>query len=147
MNNPIEIESGIEIIVDPEKDQFDTPGFAANREKLRQQDVVLFDAASRPEFGRVGQRFREDGPITTEVNNRTVRVVGLIEVGPSFGIDGTVMTSIDNWLRLFPERPRDEIQLGLIRLKPGADPVEVADAAFHCASTDLRLPVTGRQCL
>ena len=113
--------------VDPEKDQFDTPGFAESREKLRQQDVVLFDAASRPEFGHVGQRFREDGPITTEVNNRTVRVVGLIEVGPSFGIDGTVMTSIDNWLRLFPERPRDEIQLGLIRLKPGADPVEVRD--------------------
>ncbi|MFO1406225.1 MAG: ABC transporter permease DevC [Steroidobacteraceae bacterium] len=113
--------------VDPGKDLIDTPGFAANRERLRQQDVVLFDAASRPEFGNVARRFREDGPITTEVNDRTVQVVGLIEVGPSFGIDGTVMTSIDNWLRLFPDRPRGEIQLGLIRLKPGADPVEVRD--------------------
>jgi putative ABC transport system permease protein len=53
--------------------------------------------------------------------------VGLVEIGPSFGIDGTVMTSIDNWLRLFPDRPRDEIQLGLIRLKPGADAVAVRD--------------------
>ena len=113
--------------IDPEKDQFDTPGFSENLSKLRQQDVVLFDAASRPEFGNVRKRFEEDGPITTEVNNRTVKVVGLLEIGPSFGIDGTVMTSIDNWLRLFPERPRDEIQLGLIRLKPGADPVAVRD--------------------
>jgi putative ABC transport system permease protein len=113
--------------VDPTKDQFDTPGFSEGLALLTQQDVVLFDAASRPEFGDVRARFDAGGPITTEINNRTVKVVGLVEIGPSFGIDGTVMTSIDNWLRLFPDRPRDEIQLGLIRLVPGADPVAVRD--------------------
>ena len=113
--------------IDPTKDQFDTPGYSAGLPLLRQQDVVLFDAASRPEFGDVRKRFDADGPITTEINDRTVKVVGLVEIGPSFGIDGTVMTSVDNWLRLFPDRPRDEIQLGLIRLKPGADAVAVRD--------------------
>ena len=113
--------------VDPTKDQFDTPGFSEGLELLTQQDVVLFDAASRPEFGDMRARFAAEGPVSTEINNRTVKVVGLIEIGPSFGIDGTVMTSIDNWLRLFPDRPRDEIQLGLIRLEPGADPVAVRD--------------------
>ncbi|MCM2311413.1 MAG: ABC transporter permease DevC, partial [Steroidobacteraceae bacterium] len=113
--------------IDPARDQFDTPGFSAGLALLTQQDVVLFDAASRPEFGDVRARFEADGPITTEINNRTVKVVGLIEIGPSFGMDGTVMTSIDNGLRLFPERPRDEIQLGLIRLEPGVDPVAVRD--------------------
>ena len=44
-------------------------------------------------------------------------VVGLVEIGPSFGIDGTVLTSDDNWLRLFPDRPRNQIQLGLITLE------------------------------
>jgi len=113
--------------IDPGKDQFDTPGFSENLAKLKRQDVVLFDAASRPEFGDVRARFDAEGAITTEVNDRTVQVVGLVEIGPSFGIDGTVMTSIDNWLRLFPERPRDEIQLGLISLTDGADPVAVRD--------------------
>ena len=113
--------------IDPTKDQFDTPGFSAGLPLLRRQDAVLFDAASRPEFGDVRARFDAEGPITTEINNRTVKVVGLVEIGPSFGIDGTVMTSIDNWLRLFPERPREEIQLGLIRLKPGADATAVRD--------------------
>jgi putative ABC transport system permease protein len=113
--------------VDPGKNQFDTPGFAEGLPLLRQQDTVLFDAASRPEFGDMRTRFDADGVITTEINNRTVKVVGLLEIGPSFGIDGTVMTSIDNWLRLFPDRPRDEIQLGLIRLKPGTDPVAARD--------------------
>jgi putative ABC transport system permease protein len=113
--------------IDPTQDQFETPGFSEGLALLTQQDVVLFDAASRPEFGDMRTRFAAEGPITTEINNRTVKVVGLIEIGPSFGIDGTVMTSIDNWLRLFPDRPRDEIQLGLVRLEPGADPVAVRD--------------------
>jgi putative ABC transport system permease protein len=114
--------------VDPEKDVLDTPGFADGHPLLRRQDVVLFDAASRPEFGPVGATFRDTGPFATEVNDRQVEVVGLVEIGPSFGIDGTVITSVDNWLRLFPERPRNDIQLGLIRLKEGADPVAVRDA-------------------
>ena len=42
-------------------------------------------------------------------------------MGTSFGIDGSIMTSADNWLRLFPSRSRNEIQLGLIRLHQGAD--------------------------
>jgi putative ABC transport system permease protein len=114
--------------VDPEKDVLDTPGFADGHALLRRQDVVLFDAAARPEFGPVGAAFRKDGPFSTEVNDRRVQVVGLVEIGPSFGIDGTVITSVDNWLRLFPDRPRNEIQLGLIRLKEGADPVVVREA-------------------
>ena len=114
--------------VDPEHDVLDTPGFAENHRLLRQQDVVLFDAAARPEFGPIGERFRSYGSFKTEANDRRVTVVGLVEIGPSFGIDGTIITSIDNWLRLFPERPRDEIQLGLIRVEDGADPVEVRDA-------------------
>jgi len=114
--------------VDPEIDVLDTPGFTAGHTVLRRQDVVLFDAAARPEFGPVGAEFREKGPFVTEVNDREVEVAGLVEIGPSFGIDGTVITSVDNWLRLFPDRPRNEIQLGLLSLKEGADPEAVRDA-------------------
>ena len=111
--------------VDPDRDVLDTPGFAQSYPLLRRQDVVLFDEAARPEFGPVGTSFRAGEDVVTEVNDRTVRVVGVVEIGPSFGIDGTVITSIDNWLRLFPERPRNDIQLGLISLRAGADPEAV----------------------
>jgi len=107
--------------VDPTRDVLDTPGFAAGRSKLAGQDVVLFDQASRPEFGPVRENFGT-ARISTELNDREVGVVGLVEIGPSFGIDGTVLMSVDNWLRLFPERPRSEIGLGLVTLKPGVDP-------------------------
>ena len=111
----------------PEHKLFDMQGFDALRPLLKQQDVVLFDAGSRPEFGPVAETLDAQGELVTEINDREIRVVGLFTLGPSFGIDGTVVTSDDNWLRLFPERPRDEIQLGLIRLEPGLDANLVRD--------------------
>jgi putative ABC transport system permease protein len=103
-------------------------GFDDSRKLLRGQDVVLFDGASRPEFGPVAETLRAGKPVVTEINDREIEVVGLFEMGTSFGIDGTVITSDDNWLRLFPGRSRNEIQLGLIRLKEGSDANGVRDA-------------------
>ena len=105
----------------PEDDLLAARGFSEQRHLLKQQDVVLFDAASRPEFGPVAEAFATGNAVITEINDREVEVVGLYEMGTSFGIDGSIMTSADNWLRLFPERSRNEIQLGLIRLREGAD--------------------------
>jgi putative ABC transport system permease protein len=112
---------------DPEDDILDAEGFDENRRLLRQQDVVLFDAASRPEFGPVAQEFDPSAPLTTELNERQVKVVGLFKMGTSFGIDGNIMTSEDNWLRLFPDRSRGEIELGLITLRDGANADETRD--------------------
>jgi len=102
-------------------------GFDDIRLLLRRQDVVLFDQASRPEFGPVADAIKAGRPVVTEINDREIEVVGLFEMGTSFGIDGTVITSDDNWLRLFPDRPRNDIQLGLIRLREGEDPNSVRD--------------------
>lgn len=113
--------------VNPEDNLLLTPGFDENRLKLRRQDVVLFDARSRPEFGPVAEAFAEHGSVVTELNDREVKVVGLFEMGTSFGIDGNLITSDDNWLRLFPDRPRNEIQLGLVRLREGADAAATRD--------------------
>ncbi len=106
---------------DPEDNVIDTPGMDEQRHLLRQQDVILFDALSRPEFGPVGESVASGDTVQTEINDREVEVVGTYEMGTSFGIDGSFFTSTDNWLRLFPQRSRNEIQLGLIRLRQGAD--------------------------
>jgi putative ABC transport system permease protein len=111
----------------PDDRLLDIDGFDALRSQLRQQDVVLFDRASRPEFGPVAEAMEAGEPVVTEINDREVEVVGLFEMGTSFGIDGTVITSDDNWLRLFPEKPRSEIQLGLVRLKDGFSPNDIRD--------------------
>jgi putative ABC transport system permease protein len=119
-------------------------GFTEAQVLLKSQDVVLFDRASRPEFGQVAETLDAGKPVVTEINDREIVVVGLFEMGTSFGIDGTVITSDDNWLRLFPDRPRGEIQLGLIRLKEGRDADRVRDAIAEYLPNDV-LVLTKRQ--
>ncbi len=121
----------------PDSPLLDIEGFNEARELLRQQDVVLFDSASRPEFGPVKDTLLAGDPVITEINDREIEVVGLFEMGTSFGIDGTVITSDDNWLRLYPSRSRNEIQLGLIRLKHGTDANRVRDAMAEYLPDDV----------
>jgi putative ABC transport system permease protein len=58
-------------------------------------------------------------------------------MGTSFGIDGSLLTSDDNFLRLFPDRSRNDIQLGLVTLKPGADPARVRDRLLQWLPKDV----------
>jgi putative ABC transport system permease protein len=114
--------------INPQYDVLAAPGFSEHHSKTAQQDAVIFDDRSRPEFGAVGTAIAEDGKVTTEINDREVDVVGTFTMGTSFGIDGTVITSDDNWLRLFPDRSRNEIQLGLISIADDADANRVRDS-------------------
>jgi len=122
---------------DPADDLISTVGFDENHDLLRQQDVILFDALSRPEFGPVAASFEAGEEIITEINDREVKVVGTYKMGTSFGIDGSFLTSDDNWLRLFPDRPRNEIHLGLIRLREGADHDAVRDRLIEYLPKDV----------
>jgi putative ABC transport system permease protein len=113
---------------DPSERIFGGDGVVAAPELLRMPDVVLFDARSRPEFGPIADLVRQHGRVEAELNNRRIEVVGLFEIGTSFGIDGSLITSDLNFLRLFPDRERGLINLGLVDLEPGTDPIAARDA-------------------
>jgi putative ABC transport system permease protein len=104
------------------------PGVAEQLDIIRRPDVVLFDRESRPEFGAVAAAFSSGAAVSTEVANRRVNVGGLFEMGTSFGVDGTVLTSDLNFLRIFPLREKGLIDIGLIRLRPGTDAAAIRDA-------------------
>lgn len=91
---------------------------------LKLPDYVLFDRDSRPEFGPVTELFEKDGSVTTEVGGRRVTVGGLFNLGASFGADGNLITSDINFLRMFDRNP-GLIDMGMIRLEPGADEARV----------------------
>ena len=112
---------------DPGFEFLKTAGFSEAAHHLRNQDTVIFDSASRPEFGPVAETLESGKSLTTEINDREIKVAGLFQMGTSFGIDGSILTSVDNWLRLFPDRQRNEIQLGLISLADGTDADAVRD--------------------
>lgn len=100
-------------------------GVAENLDKLKLPDTVLFDQDSRTEFGTVAADFIKNGQVTTELgsggHNRKVEVVGLFHLGTSFGSDGNLIASYTNFLRIFPNRQKGFIDIGLIKLKPNSD--------------------------
>ncbi len=117
----------------PAQRALDVPGVNANLDKLQLPDVVLFDELSRPEYGPIPELFKAGKIVETEVVNRKISVVGLFQVGTSFGLDGAIVTSDLNFLRLFPDRSKGLINLGLINLKPGVD----ADALRNAIDEEL----------
>ncbi|MCI0634547.1 MAG: ABC transporter permease DevC, partial [Actinobacteria bacterium] len=111
--------------IDPTRRSFLLPAVRRQLVAIRLPDVVLFDARSRLEFGPVAERVSSGGIVGAEVNDRRVSVGGLFELGTSFGIDGTLVTSDLNFRRIFPNRAAGEIDLGLVQLASGVDPYAV----------------------
>ena len=111
--------------IDLRHQSLDFPGVVESLDKLKLPDQVLFDQDSRSEFGPIVSDFQQGKVITTEIgnqgSNRKVKVVGLFKLGTSFGSDGNLVTSHLNFLRMFNNRNKGLIDVGLIQLKPGTD--------------------------
>lgn len=107
----------------PEEKVFNLTGVQDNLNYLKEPDTVLFDRGSRKEFGTIVSHFENNNGVTTELNNRQINVVGLFRLGTSFGVNGNIITSDVNFLRLFANKRRKKglIDFGLIKLEPGAD--------------------------
>ncbi len=125
--NPVsgKTRSIMAIGLNPRENILNFPGIAANLPQITQTDVVLFDARSRAEFGPIPELYRRGERVETEAAQRRLTVGGLFEMGASFGADGNIITSDINFLRLFPERDRGAIDIGVIQVQAGFDPQRV----------------------
>lgn len=111
--------------IDPTELVLDLPGLAGQRNQLQVPDVVLFDQGSRPEYGLRSIDVKPGQPVFTEVGHHRVQVSGVFDLGASFAVDGNLLTSHVNFQRLLPYRRQGLIDIGLIKLKPGANPEAV----------------------
>ncbi|MFN6564455.1 MAG: ABC transporter permease DevC [Nostoc sp. ChiSLP01] len=113
--------------INPETNLLNLSGVQENLEKLKLPDVVLFDRSSRVEYGPIAADYDQGKNVTAEVRRRRIRVVGIFTLGASFGADGNLITSDVNFLRIFNTRQKGLIDIGLIKLKPGANANAVAE--------------------
>lgn len=104
---------------------------------LRLDDYYLFDNLSRPEYGPIPAMLETAETAMLEMNGRRIRIGGLFEVGNSFGINGALITSDLNFLRMFPDRKPSAITLGLVQLEPGEEPEAVRDAIAAALPADI----------
>jgi putative ABC transport system permease protein len=107
--------------IDPQQPVLELPGLPQVTPLLTQPDAALLDRRSRPEFGP------QEVGLETDVGNRRVRVVGQFTMGTGFGADGAILVSERTFGQLFPARPLEQVSLGLVTLKPGADPDQAAE--------------------
>ena len=109
----------------PDDPFFVDPSLAEKTDALKQKGRILFDQLSRSEFGPIADWYRGGRVVETEIAGNRVRVAGLVSLGTSFGADGNLLTSTETFLDLMPQKPPGAIEVGLVRLKPGADPEQV----------------------
>jgi len=138
-SSPRETRSIFVVGFDPEDSGFDDLEIGPLLSEIRIPDRVVFDLASRPEYGPIAESFEREGDLSVEVNDRKIEVVGLFKLGTSFGIDGSILTSDLNFRRIFPDRPASHIDLGLIQLADGADPEAVRDAITAAIPRDVQV--------
>ena len=104
---------------DPEQSVFDVPDIERQQASLRLPDTLLVDTATKKEFGelRSGR--------TVEIERRAERIAGAYRLGTGFvGLGAAVMSDV-NFARLFPNQGLTRINLGLLKLRQGADATDV----------------------
>jgi putative ABC transport system permease protein len=102
-----------------------------NQAALRSWDTVLIDRKSRAEFGP------QDVGHTTEAKHRQVRIGGQFTLGGGMSSDGILIMSDQNFRRFFSPSPLNRINMGLIKLKPGADTTQMANVIRKLVPPDV----------
>lgn len=123
------LEANIQIIgMDPDDVAFTLPEVNEQLNTLKMPQAVIFDRKSRGDYSAVIERVENGEVISTEVEGKTVDIKGLFELGASFGADGFLITSNQNFSLLFPRRSPSGVSLGLVDVAPDADVEAVAIA-------------------
>ena len=110
----------------PNHSVFNIPEINQNLSAIKLPDTVLFDRASRGEYKNAIAKIDSGKSVKTELEQRMITISGLYRIGASFAADGSIITSEQNFLLLFPRRQAGSVSIGLIKLTSGYDPIKVA---------------------
>ncbi len=139
--NPAKLDESALMIMgfDPRSHAIDIPAVEDKLQEISMPDVVLYDMRSNPKFGPIADLYQTTPHLFVELNRRRVRVGGIFSMGMGFAAVGNVFTSDTNFIRLFPNRDLDDVDVGLVTLKPGADSLEVREQLAAFLPSDVRV--------
>jgi putative ABC transport system permease protein len=130
--NPINGQKRVILVlgVDPDRTRFTIDELQEQIGALRVPEFALVDRLSHRDFGpRNGRRFGDaDVGVQTQLGQAAVRIAGHFPLGVGFVADGAVVLSDEGFCRVCPYQDIDEVNLGLLRLEPGASAETVVEA-------------------
>ncbi|WP_341526721.1 ABC transporter permease DevC [Nostoc sp. UHCC 0302] len=132
-------ESILVIGFNPEKPAFNLPEVNQNLALIKYPDTLLFDRNANGKYQEAIAQISQGKSVTTELQGRRVNIQGLYEVGASFVANASVITSDQNFLRIFSSQQPGKVNLGLIQLKSGSDANVVVKALRSYLSDDVKV--------
>lgn len=117
--------------INPSQPAFSLPEVNQHLDELKLLNRALFDkAGGLPQLGDVPTLLKKQAPLSIQVNDFEIQIVGLFTLGASFSAEGNLITSDSTFLRLFPQRQANEIDVGIVKVK--------SNAAIERVQADLR---------
>jgi putative ABC transport system permease protein len=107
--------------VEPAQRPFRDPAVNDQLSLLVPRDTGLGDLLSRPEQGHPAPG------VTSEVQHHRIRIVGQYAIGGGFVAGATLITSRETFLEVFKQASADRINVGLVKIAPGASARAVAE--------------------
>ena len=106
--------------IDPARPAFDFPA-GQPLDELKLLNTALFDqAGGLPQLGDVPTLLAKGNPLSVQVNDFEIQIVGLFTLGSSFSAEGNLITGDSTFLRLFPQRQAYEIDVGIVEVESKA---------------------------
>ena len=123
---------------DPDHPVFLIPEVSEQAGALQMPDTALIDAHGRDFFGD-----RVAGT-EAELSGHKIRIVGTFPLGPDYRVDGNLLVSDRTFFKCFTEPGSGvlesaKVELGLIKVAPGADVAEVQDQLKKILPGDVKV--------
>ncbi|MEB3334212.1 MAG: ABC transporter permease DevC [Cyanobacteriota bacterium] len=100
---------------------------------------ALFDRNSKKQYGDIQAELKRQGLVTVEVNKKQLRIVDTFSLGSTFAADANMIVSDNTFFFVFPEKNPRQIEMGLIQLRPGVNPVAVQRVLQPLMTKDVKV--------
>jgi putative ABC transport system permease protein len=115
------------------------PELEGQLSRLQPLRNALFDRNSKKQYGAIAKELKSKGLVNVEVNQKQLRIIDTFSLGSTFAADANLIVGENTFYFLFPEKNPNKIEMGLIQLKPGSDPLAVQRALQPLMSKDVKV--------
>ena len=106
---------------DPAHPVLNLPDVNQQLNQIKLPDKVLVDRRARPDLGAIAQAYDRGETVTTEISGRRISVGGMFDFGSTLFVEGYLITSDWNYLRLYGQDSIENVKVGVLNLESSAE--------------------------
>jgi putative ABC transport system permease protein len=115
------------------------PELEQDPSRLQPLRNALFDRNSKSQYGPIAQELKTKPFVSVEVNKKQLRIIDTFSLGATFAADANMIVSDSTFFLIFSDKKPSQIEVGLIQLEPGVDPLAVQRAIQPLMPKDVKV--------